>query len=117
MANVNVSKSNIAYTLGHSRNYDQALLDEPIVTKIGKTEDYEGGWVWSTPEAARDFLVSKEFLTLDWGDGKPRNPDNFSIYVLKLSNTWAEDVSEPDELGNKHLLHDAQILNKYNWRS
>jgi GNAT superfamily N-acetyltransferase len=102
------------FTLGHTKSYDESLMVEPIVMKTGRNISYEGGWVWSTPQAARDFLYSKQFLNVDWGDNKQRNPDNFSIYVLKINN-WSEDISELDSLGNKHLLHDAQIINKFYW--
>lgn len=38
---------NIAYTIGAERSYDEYLLSSCIHTKLGKRDDYPGGWAWA----------------------------------------------------------------------
>lgn len=97
----------IAFTIGHTRSYDQGLLENPQLTKLGKTEDYNGGWVWKNVEEAWSFIWSQDFLKVDWGDGKPRNPENFSVFGLMFSS-WEEDTYLIND--QIHLLHDAQLF-------
>lgn len=95
-----------AFTIGHTKSYNQGLLENPHLTKIGKTEDYDGGWVWKTVEEAQAFIWSQDFLKIDWGDGKPRDPENFSVFGLILSS-W-EDTYLINE--QRHLLCDAKLF-------
>jgi hypothetical protein len=104
-----------AYTIGHTKNYDLSLAGTEVVYKVGKSDDYKGGWVWETPEEARTFINSSEFLPVDWGDGKSRDPIKFSVYQIELPHSWESDVSEPDQIGTRHLLHDAMIVSKYEY--
>lgn len=95
-----------AYTIGHERSYDESLVTDPVVYKIGARLDhdppYEGGWVWSTVEEAAAFLVSAS-LTF-----------RAAIYKIELPTTWETDVSrEPSpEDGVHRLINDAKILCK-----
>lgn len=98
----------IAFTIGHKNNYDKALADEPTVYKIGRSEDYEGGWVWKNESEAWNFIKSDSFLKVDWGDGKSRNPNDFSVYKVKLPNSWEKDVIESDK--TNYLLVNAEII-------
>ncbi len=99
----------IAYTIGSTQNYNLAIQQDPNVTKIGRTLDYKGGWVWRTKEEASSFIQSVDFNKVDWEDGLPRDPKNFSVYGLKLSS-WEEDVYFSDEDKQNYLLHDAKLF-------
>lgn len=99
----------IAYTLGSTKNYDEALKLDPTTKKLGKNEDYEGGWVWKSKEDAEIFLQSQNFLEIDWGDGKCRNPNDFSVYGLFI-NDWEIDTCNSENDNNYHLLIDAQLF-------
>ncbi len=104
-----------AFTVGHTKSYDQSLLEEPGTKKVGKRDDYEGGWVWKTAGEARAFLAySRSTGGLHLGDDDWRNPDDFSVYLLQLPTGWATDVSsEPDPIDKVHrLLTDSPII----WR-
>jgi hypothetical protein len=100
----------IAYTLGNTKSYNEAITNNPDTKKIGKSDDYEGGWVWKTKQEAIDFLNSDHFDNVDWGDGKTRNRDNFSVYGLEL-NSWGNDVSLiPSSDGVHRLLFDSKLF-------
>ncbi len=93
-----------AYTIGHTRSYDEALEKDPDnAFKLGKTEDYQGGCVFKTLKEALEFLESSHFHDINWGDGKPRDPKNFSVYGLHLVNGY-EDISEFDPVAKHHYL-------------
>ena len=102
----------IVYTVGHTSSYNKGLCEEPILTKVGKTDDYEGGWIWKTPEDAENFLNSDLWNTIDWGDNKPRDAKKFSVYCVELPNSWEEDIYLSD-YGIYLLLHDARIIRKF----
>lgn len=90
-----------AFTIGNRKSYDQALAEDPEVTKLGAFDDYEGGWVWSTAAAAGTFM---EGASLPW-EG--------AVYELELPTGWEVDVSlgtAPD--GVHRLLNDARILRR-----
>lgn len=77
---------------------------------LAKSDDYEGGWVWKTKQEAIDFLNSDYFDKVDWGDGKTRNRDNFSVYCLEI-NSWENDVSLTPFLDGVHrLLFDSKLF-------
>ncbi len=92
----------IAYTIGHERSYDTALLKPPVY-KIGATSDpteptYPGGWVWRSEADARAFLVSYP---------------EFAVYELRLPASWAECVTtQPADDGVHTLIFDAEIIRK-----
>jgi len=103
----------IVYTVGHTASYDQGLREDPNLKKLGKTDDYEGGWIWKTPEEAKKFLTSDYWSTIDWGDNKSRDASKFSVYCIQFPNSWEEDVY-PASYDNIYLLlHDAIILGKF----
>lgn len=95
-----------AFTLGHTKSYNQAILEN--AKKLGKTENYEGGWIWKTAEQARVFLNSPAFLEVDWGDGKRRDPASFSVYGLIVD--WDNDVVFNEPSGVYLLLTDSLII-------
>lgn len=100
------------YTIGRTTSYDEALLYPQGVHKLGayeptseEPEGYKGGWVFKTIQEALE--LKKTIHKFDW------NPEEFSVYELKLPNNWEQDVSkDPDEDGVHHLLVDALIVRK-----
>jgi 3',5'-cyclic AMP phosphodiesterase CpdA len=106
--------NSIAVTIGNESSYDKALSDNPVVHKLGKTEDYPGGIVWQTPIEAREFIDSDRFLEINWGDNRPRYPHQFRVYVIDLPNGWDCDTyPSVDYAGANNLLVDAVILRKF----
>lgn len=102
-----------AYTIGAAKSYDAALSSptpENPATKLGRRPDYEGGWVWRTPEDARLFLGALAFARAFPG----RDPKEFSVYLLELPTGWEIDVSStPHPNDDVHrLLNDAVIVSK-----
>jgi hypothetical protein len=93
-----------AYTIGAEKSYDTALSSQEPVFKIGQqlSEDppYPGGWVWSTPEEAFEFIKTTDLKF------------KAAVYEIELLHSWEEDVYEPMQ-GVHHLLHDAQIIKKH----
>lgn len=100
---------NLAYTIGNFEIYDPLIATKPTF-KIGRNKDYKGGWVWKTIVDCENFLNSKEFDNIDWGDNEPRDVKMFSIYELELPNSWEEDVCIEDNIN--YLLNNALILRK-----
>jgi hypothetical protein len=92
----------VIFTIGRKLAYEAALNDptaKPM--KAGKSEDYEGGWVWKTPEGARKhcppgFIVYG--VKADWKKDTELGPDG-KHQVLKRD---AEFVRLPDEFKPKH---------------
>lgn len=101
----------IVFTIGSTKSYQEAFRHNLVVNKIGKSEDYEGGWIWKTKEDAYSFLNSPEFLQINWGDGQTRHPANFSIYKV-LINDWNTDVYKSED-NQFHLLVDGQLMEEY----
>lgn len=100
--------SEIAYTVGSTKSYNLALERSPSdCKKLGRSADYESGWVWKTSEEAQAFLTSPAFLTVDWGDGLTRDPRDFSVYIVHLDTGWESDVLE--EGGYNYLLRDSKF--------
>lgn len=100
----------IAFTIGNTKSYDKALLTDPDnCRKVGKCDDYEGGYIWKTEKEALDFIWSEEFLKIDWGDNLTRPPEKFSVYKVELANGW-DDVSPiPGKDGVLCLLTDSRF--------
>lgn len=96
----------IAYTIGRASLYD--ALDENT-NKIGQTEGYLGSWIWKTKEAATEFINSKEFADIKWGDNSPIVSSEFSVYGVKI-NSWEKDVYIPENETQYHLLNDSLIV-------
>lgn len=97
-----------AYTVGHKGSYDASLASGEPVYKTGRTEDYEGGWIWPTRQAAEAFLAPTQGMLSFEG----RTPVLCAVYGLVLPTGWEADVTpEPDPSDGVHrLLHDALIL-------
>ena len=100
------------FTIGHTVGYDKALATEPIVTKIGRRDGYEGGSVWRTVEEAFALLdrPSGTFTI----DGKPRAAKDFSVYEVELPNGWESDTVNDgvDPWGCANILVDARVTSK-----
>ena len=91
----------VAYTIGNVRSYDKDLVEKENLYKVGRSEDYPGGWVWKTIEEVQQF-IKKTVLNFQVG-----------IYEIELPNDWATDVSqEPGKDGVYNLLNDALIVRK-----
>ncbi len=99
-----------AYTVGNAKSYDRLLDDRyvPLLKKGSTTiKDYDGGWVWKTPEEARAFLWTPAFAAAF----PLRNNQDFAVYEMTLPAGWDVDVSkEPLADGAHHLLNDAVIV-------
>ena len=111
--------SNIAYTIGRTTAYDQAVI-EGGVKKLGRREvdpndpnepAYEGGWVWRRWRDAENFRTNLMSIEIPaWA------PIDFSVYELELPTSWEVDVvPEPiiksKTAGGAHfLLHDSRIV-------
>ncbi len=79
------------YTIGHTENYEQAFLNNDVVIKKGKTENYEGGSVWKTYEEA-----------------ERNKPEDFSVYGVLAD--WKTDTS-PNESNNwNDLLVNSKLV-------
>lgn len=88
---------NVAYTVGRLVSYKEAIRQG--AKKLGRTNDYQGGWVWPTFELAEAGL--KELLAPDFG-----------VYKLSLPNGWDIDVSKEhanDADTAFYLLNDSVI--------
>ena len=57
----------------------------------------------------KKFLYSVEFLNIDWGDAKSRNPDDFSIYGLFVKD-WDKDTYKSINDNLYHLLIDTKLF-------
>lgn len=100
----------VAYTIGHTESYNKALSEDPEhCFKLGETEDYQGGWIWETAKEAAAFIFSEGFLAVDWGDGKSRDPKNFSVYKVQLYNGWDDVTKVPGKDGIYHLKIDSKF--------
>lgn len=101
----------VAFTIGHTKSYNEALNNDPEhAYKLGATKDYEGGWIWKTAEEAQNFIQSDAFHKIDWGDGRSRNPVNFSVYKVLLVNGWKDVSSIPRENKIFNLLVDSRFI-------
>lgn len=100
---------NVAYTIGNFSSYDKSLATEEEVFKTGKYDDYPGGWVWQTKEAALEFIDHNAIII----DGTLRDSKKFAVYEVSLIGDWNSDVSkEVDKDGIHNLLKDALIVRK-----
>lgn len=100
----------IAHTIGHTTSYEQCLKSSPDrAYKMGQHEDYEGGWIWKTAEEAEIFINSPAFLKVNWGDGKSRDPKDFSVFKVELVNGWDDVSAIPGEDGVYNLLVDSKF--------
>ena len=86
------------FTIGRKLSYDAALeayaanpnkAEKPM--KMGRTDEYEGGSVWRTPEAARKHC-----------------PPGFVVYGLKAR--WGKDTMKADDGPWHYLLVDAEFV-------
>lgn len=99
----------LGFTLGHTKNYNESLVANPETKKCGKSDNYDGGWIWKSREEALKFLYSNDFYKVDWGDNKLRDPNNFSVYGI-IINDWDKDTYLSSKDNQLHLLIDAKII-------
>jgi hypothetical protein len=98
-----------AFTVGRTSQYDKSLVKEPNPTKLGRTDDYGGGWIWLESSVAQNFIDSGQ-IAEQFPDYKDHG---FSVYELELPTNREIDVTkEPDLDGVLRLLHDARIVRK-----
>jgi hypothetical protein len=96
-----------AFTIGHTRSYNQAMKEPSGCWKLGRKEKceeypegYEGGCTWLSWEEA-DRFRREHLHRFEW------NPNDFSVYSLDLSD---EDISEEiSDNGYYYLLKDSKI--------
>ena len=107
--------SKIAYTIGHRASYDESLIRESVVMKIGRrlkeSPPYLGGSVWPTIEEAIAFIRDDNIII----DGMKRDACKFAVYEIILPTGWEVDVSstrDSDLSGSYSLLNDAPIIRK-----
>ena len=98
----------IVYTIGSTKSYQQAFEKEPFVYKIGRSNNYLGGWIWKSYEEAQQFINSDNFNNINWGDDLSRKPENFSVYGVTINN-WEIDIYYSDEDHLYHLIDDALL--------
>jgi len=100
----------IVYTIGNTKSYNESIKNNPETKKLGRSKNYSGGWVWKLKQDALDFLNSSIFAQIDWGDGKSRNPKDFSVYGI-IVDSWEKNVSEfPEEDSVHRLLVDSKLV-------
>ena len=100
----------IAFTIGNTKSYEEAFRNHPNdAFKLGKTDDYEGGFIWKTAAEAEDFIRSPAFLKIDWGDGRPRLPEDFSVFRVFLANGYEDISAVPNEDGAHYLLVNSRF--------
>ena len=94
----------IAYTIGHEKNYDILLLSgetHKLGRQLDESPPYPGGWVWRTALEAQTFIQN---TTLGF---------EAAVYTLELVECWKTDVTPyPGEDGVHNLLIDARIVGK-----
>lgn len=91
----------VAFTIGHQRSYDRDLMGTDPVHKMGRSENYEGGWIWQTRTDAERFIREHPELTFP-----PK------VYGVRLPTGWGMDVSPtPSKTDGVHRLwHDALVF-------
>ena len=101
------NSNTVAYTVGAERSYDEDLAggDPALNTKMGRRDDYEGGWVWHTANEAMDAIEKHKNDLM--GNKK------YAVYELALPNGWDVNVSpQPGPDGIYLLMNDAPIVTK-----
>lgn len=88
----------IAYTIGAIRSYDQAVA-EGQVHKLGRSPEYEGGWVWPSLESALS-MVTRTDLGFVAG-----------VYEIELPGEW-ERLTFLGRDGVHHITEDSLIIRK-----
>lgn len=85
------------YTVGRRESYDEVLLREGAVHKLGRRPGYPGGSVWPTPDSAFLHLVKRGLA-------------DYGVYIVNAD--WETDTA-PSDLGSgpwRDLVRDAQIV-------
>jgi hypothetical protein len=88
----------IAYTIGAIISYDLSLVRGPV-TKLGRKEDYPGGWVWTEKDLAQQ-MASRTDLGFVAG-----------IYEIEVPEPWSDNVYVGSE-GIGHIIQDCKILRR-----
>jgi hypothetical protein len=79
------------YTIGRTAAYEQNFRELPVVEKLGRTPDYQGGSVWKTRE-----------------DAQKECPSDYSVYGVEAD--WEQDT-EPSKEGSWHdLLKTSKLV-------
>jgi hypothetical protein len=83
----------LVYTIGHTENYNKALLENAVVNKLGKTDDYEGGIIFREYEQAEQYIQEQDYQDL------------YSVYGVYIS-------SEKDVKWNKDGTGDLLVTSR-----
>lgn len=84
------------YTIGHEGNYLANIEKYGTIHKLGKTDDYSGGYAFKTREDARRRI-----------DEKYPNR-GFAVFGLKAD--WNLDTVPSDDGWWRNLIRDAEIV-------
>ena len=99
----------IAYTVGKTDVYDPHIANSPNAKKIGKRDDYLGGWVWSNYNEAQQF--ADDLTSGGWAEHLlPEG--HYSVYEIRLPKSFEKDTYLPENDTILALLHDAKIIRK-----
>lgn len=91
---------NLYYTLGHPKIYDINLLNDFFLMKLGRENDYLGGYVFLTIKSANKLLAKH---------------NKYKVYGLIINNPEKDiDFTEFDTNGYGYLLKDSYITKSLN---
>lgn len=83
----------MVYTVGNSKSYRRAIAKYGLITKTGRTDDYEGGIIFLTRENAERYI--KEY-----------NHPNWEVFGVLAD--WDKDTLETEDYWH-WLLIDSPI--------
>jgi hypothetical protein len=87
-----------AYTIGAIRSYEEALAGGPV-RKLGRSSEYEGGWVWQELDDAKAVALRTD---LGFVAG---------VYELELPGEWST-TTFPGGDGVHHISEDSVIVRR-----
>lgn len=87
-----------AYTIGAIRSYEEALREGPV-RKLGRSSEYEGGWVWQELDEAKVVALDAD---LGFVAG---------VFELTLTGEW-DRATFLGKDGIHHIVEDAVIVRR-----
>ncbi len=84
------------YCIGLTVRYEAALAGPTAPMKRGGDESYGGGWVWATPDEARQFIAMNGLTA------------THSVYGVRAD--WARDTREIPDKPHRFLARDAEVV-------
>lgn len=103
---------NRCFTIGHRESYLKALEEgrksgDPA-KKLGKSEDYEGGYAFKNNNDAWSYIKSG-YIEEDFrASGRAIDRNDFSVFVIKAD--WDKDTYHIEGRKHNNLNKDCQIL-------